>query len=100
MNGGRFCMFRSLLTAFAFFGWLTTPALTQQPPQRSECLAMANAAPRAMPAAFRQAANAAEVEITYAGHSTYFIDTPGGVRIATDYSGGHIRLGGCPTSSP
>ena len=28
-----------------------------------------------------------EVTITYAGHSTYLIDTPGGVRIATDFSG-------------
>lgn len=27
------------------------------------------------------------VEITYVGHSTYFIETPGGVGIATDYSG-------------
>ena len=28
-----------------------------------------------------------EVTITYAGHSTYLIDTPAGVRIATDFSG-------------
>jgi L-ascorbate metabolism protein UlaG (beta-lactamase superfamily) len=28
-----------------------------------------------------------EVVITYAGHSTYLIDTPAGVRIATDFSG-------------
>jgi L-ascorbate metabolism protein UlaG (beta-lactamase superfamily) len=50
---------------------------------------MANGAPRAIPAAFRQAAGSAEVQITYAGHSTYFIDTPGGLRIATDYSGAY-----------
>jgi L-ascorbate metabolism protein UlaG (beta-lactamase superfamily) len=56
---------------------------------------MANAAPRAIPVAFRQTAAAAEVEITYAGHSTYYIDTPGGVRIATDYSGAY-RLGRLP----
>src|SRR4051812_21946663 len=82
-------MWRSVSAALALFGASLSPALAQQPPQRSECLAMANAAPRAMPAAFRQAANAAEVEITYAGHSTYFIDTPGGIRIATDYSGAY-----------
>lgn len=35
----------------------------------------------------------AEVSITYAGHSTYVIDTPGGVRIATDFSG-HYRAPG------
>jgi L-ascorbate metabolism protein UlaG (beta-lactamase superfamily) len=37
---------------------------------------------------FRQAAAANDdVTITYAGHSTYYIDSPGGTRIATDYSG-------------
>jgi L-ascorbate metabolism protein UlaG (beta-lactamase superfamily) len=28
-----------------------------------------------------------EVRITFVGHSTYFIETPGGIGIATDYSG-------------
>ena len=37
----------------------------------------------------RIAASADEVTITYAGHSTYYIDTPGGVRIATDFSGAY-----------
>ena len=81
-------MWRLVSTALALFGVSLAPALAQQP-QRSECLAMANAAPRAMPVAFRQAAAAPAVEITYAGHSTYFIDTPGGLRIATDYSGAY-----------
>jgi hypothetical protein len=81
-------MWRLVSAALALFGATLSAALAQQP-QRSECLAMANAAPRAMPVAFRQAAAAAEVEITYAGHSTYFIDTPGSLRIATDYSGAH-----------
>lgn len=80
-------MWRLVSAAFALLSACLSPAVAQQPPQRSECLAMANAAPRIMPAAFRQAA--VEVEITYAGHSTYFIDTPGGVRIATDYSGAY-----------
>src|ERR1700761_6243424 len=71
------------------------PAAAQDPP-RSECLAMSNAAPRATPVAFRQAAAATDqVAITYAGHSTYFIDTPGGVRIATDYSGAY-QIGRLP----
>src|ERR1700733_9128469 len=82
-------MWRFISAAFALLSACLSPSLAQQQPQRSECLAMANAAPRAMPVAFRQAAAAAEVEITYAGHSTYFIDTPGGVRIATDYSGAY-----------
>jgi L-ascorbate metabolism protein UlaG (beta-lactamase superfamily) len=54
----------------------------------SECLAMAQRPARAMPVSLRQAAaNAEDVAITYAGHSTYYIDTPGGVTIATDYNG-------------
>jgi L-ascorbate metabolism protein UlaG (beta-lactamase superfamily) len=81
-------MRRLLSATFALLGWVLTPALAQQA-QRSECLAMANAPPRAVPVAWRQAANAGEVEITYAGHSTYYIDTPGGLRIATDYSGAY-----------
>jgi L-ascorbate metabolism protein UlaG (beta-lactamase superfamily) len=82
-------MRRLVSGALALFGAFLSPALAQQSPQRSECLAMANAAPRVMPVAFRQAAASAEVQITYAGHSTYFIDTPGGLRIATDYSGAY-----------
>jgi len=82
-------MWRLVSAALALFGALLSPALAQQQPQRSECLAMANAAPRVMSVAFRQATAAAEVEITYAGHSTYTIDTPGGLRIATDYSGAY-----------
>jgi L-ascorbate metabolism protein UlaG (beta-lactamase superfamily) len=66
-----------------------SPAAAEEPP-RSECLAMSDAAPRLTPVALRQAAAASdEVAITYAGHSTYFIDMPGGVRIATDYSGAY-----------
>ncbi|MFO1112211.1 MAG: MBL fold metallo-hydrolase [Bradyrhizobium sp.] len=56
--------------------------------QRSECLAMASA-PRAVPVSYRLAAKAEDVTITYAGHSTYYIDTPQGVRIATDFSGAY-----------
>src|ERR1700754_3471488 len=82
-------MLRSLAVALAFLGSLVVPAVAQQP-LRSECLAMANLAPRAMPVSLRlTAAKADEVTITYVGHSTYYIDTPGGVRIATDFSGAY-----------
>jgi L-ascorbate metabolism protein UlaG (beta-lactamase superfamily) len=72
------------------------PAAAEDAPH-SDCLAMSNARPRATPVAFREAAAAAtgEVAITYAGHSTYFIDTPGGVRLATDYSGAY-QIGRLP----
>ena len=77
-----------LLAALVLLGSLTVHAFAQDA-QRSECLAMANAPPRAVPVNYRRvaAAKADEVAITYAGHSTYYIDTPGGVRIATDYNG-------------
>ena len=89
-------MLRSLSAALAVLSSLIVSAAAQDATQRSECLAMANRPPRAVPAAFREAAaTTAEVEITYAGHSTYYIDTPGGVRIATDYSGAY-RVGRLP----
>jgi L-ascorbate metabolism protein UlaG (beta-lactamase superfamily) len=88
-------MLRLFSAVVAVLGSLIGPALAQEA-QRSECLAMANAAPRAAPVSFRQAAaGTEEVTITYAGHSTYYIDTPGGVRIATDYSGAY-RTGRLP----
>jgi L-ascorbate metabolism protein UlaG (beta-lactamase superfamily) len=83
-------MLRSLAVAAAFLGSLIASAAAQDTPRASECLAMANAPPRATPVSFNPAAaKADEVAITYAGHSTYYIDTPGGIRIATDFSGAY-----------
>jgi L-ascorbate metabolism protein UlaG (beta-lactamase superfamily) len=80
-------MLRSFLVVIALLGSLVASAAAQE---RSECLAMANAPPRATPVSFRRmAAKTDEVAITYAGHSTYYIDTPAGVRIATDYNGAY-----------
>jgi L-ascorbate metabolism protein UlaG (beta-lactamase superfamily) len=80
---------RSVSTILILLGFFIAPAAAEDAPH-SDCLAMSNAKPRATPVAFRQAAGATdEVTITYGGHSTYFIDTPGGVRIATDYSGAY-----------
>ena len=42
--------------------------------------------PRVIPAALRLALNADQVRITYAGHSTFLIESPQLVRIATDYN--------------
>jgi len=79
----------------ALLGSLIAPAAAQENP-RSECLAMAMAPWRATPASFqRAAATLGEVAITYGGHSTYYIDTPGGIRIATDWNGG-FRMGRLP----
>jgi L-ascorbate metabolism protein UlaG (beta-lactamase superfamily) len=91
----RFTVLRTVSAILAMLGALITPAAAQDTP-RSECLAMSSAPPRVTPASLRQAAAATdEVAITYAGHSTYFIDTPGGVRIATDYSGAY-QIGRLP----
>ena len=83
-------MLRYFTAVLALFGVLAATAAAAQDAQRSECLAMANAGPRAMPVSLRSAAaKTDEVAITYAGHSTYYIDTPGGLRIATDFSGAY-----------
>jgi L-ascorbate metabolism protein UlaG (beta-lactamase superfamily) len=93
-------MLRIASAIIALFGSLIVPAAAQtslsQDTPRSECLAMANTTPRAMPVSLRRAAAGTdEVTISYAGHSTYYIDTPGGVRIATDWNGAY-RMGRLP----
>jgi L-ascorbate metabolism protein UlaG (beta-lactamase superfamily) len=62
-------------------------------PPVSQCQAIAQAVPNVMfasfkpDAAFPVQAVAEEVTITYAGHSTFVIETPGGISIATDFNG-------------
>jgi L-ascorbate metabolism protein UlaG (beta-lactamase superfamily) len=81
---------RCFPAAIALLFSLFAPAVAQENQRSSECLAMANTAPRAIPVSDRgTAAKPDEVAITYAGHSTYYIDTPGGLRIATDYNGAY-----------
>src|SRR6202030_4139597 len=83
-------MLRSISAFLSLLAPLIAPAAAQDASRASECLAMSQAAPRATPVSLRRlAANAQQVAITYAGHSTYYIDTPGGVRIATDFSGAY-----------
>src|SRR4029079_10541029 len=88
--------FRSFAAALiASLSSLISPAHAQSA-LRSECLAMARAPYAVTPAALRFSdTKADEVTITYAGHSTYYIDTPGGTRIATDYNGAY-RTGRLP----
>jgi L-ascorbate metabolism protein UlaG (beta-lactamase superfamily) len=83
-------MLRVVAFIFGLLGLPASLAAAQDPPRGSECLAMAQTPPRATPVSLRlTAAKTEEVTITYAGHSTYYIDTPGGVRIATDFSGAY-----------
>lgn len=76
-----------LATVLLLFGALAAQA--QDGPVPSRCMAIAQMLPDVTYASYTpvQAATSEEVTITYAGHSTYLIDTPGGVRIATDFSG-------------
>ena len=54
----------------------------------SECLAMAQTLPGVVFASYGLVSNRkSSVTITYVGHSTYQIETPGDVVIATDYNG-------------
>jgi L-ascorbate metabolism protein UlaG (beta-lactamase superfamily) len=80
-----------LLAAAALLAALLFPfaASAQEAPVPSRCMAIAQSLPKATYASYTLAQSFVDgdVTITYAGHSTYVIETPGGVRIATDFSG-------------
>ncbi|MGE0241532.1 MAG: MBL fold metallo-hydrolase [Parvibaculaceae bacterium] len=74
------------LLAFLLLMLLAPWARAQMP--ASECLAMAEAPSLIRPVRYVETAlEASEVRFTFVGHSTFLIESPGGVRIATDYSG-------------
>ena len=84
--------FRLAFAAAAFALFPLGAGAQQEDPVPSSCIAMAQSLPNVIYANFTpQFAQAdvakGEVTITYVGHSTYAIDTPSGVRAATDYSG-------------
>jgi len=64
-----------------------------KPEMREACPGLvAGHRPRVLPAAFKFAAlNADQVRLTFIGHSTFMIESPEGVRIATDYND-YLRL--------
>lgn len=73
-----------------------SPTIAQTAPMMSQCMAVADAMPPEWNAKVFNASfavpvqmNAPSVKITYAGHSTFVLETPAGVRIATDFSGAH-----------
>ncbi len=77
------------LIALPMFGAAAQPAPAPAKPEMMEnCPGLVAAQrPPIVPAAFRLAAlNADEVRISYAGHSTFLIESPRGVKIATDYN--------------
>ena len=87
-------IFRMVLTALvaavimsigSHAGAQTPPAA--KPEMMENCPGLiASAPPRLMPASLRLALNPDQVRITYSGHSTFLIESPQLVRIATDYN--------------
>ncbi len=54
----------------------------------ASCMAVAGAPPLFMPAAFDTASLApGQVGVTFLGHASFLIESPGGVTIVTDYNG-------------
>lgn len=88
--------FRCLLPALAVLAICATPASAiervqiplPKPEMTESCPGLiASGRPRITPAAFRLAAlSADQIRITYVGHSTFLIESPKLVRIATDYN--------------
>jgi L-ascorbate metabolism protein UlaG (beta-lactamase superfamily) len=92
---------RSLFAVIALC-WVLAPlaavAQSKQTPAPDRCLALArNAPPLLHKARLRLAAlKPYQVRVTYNGHSTFTIETPKGVTIATDYND-YVRPGSTPT---
>ena len=88
-------MVRGLVAALALLALPVFPAGAQpaaspqaKPEMLENCPGMvAGRSPRAIPAAFRLAALAGDqVRVSYVGHSTFTLESPGGITIATDYN--------------
>jgi L-ascorbate metabolism protein UlaG (beta-lactamase superfamily) len=74
-----------LLAACASLGLAPEPAKAQT---ASRCMAIAQNTPGVQFVAFQPAQAAREeVRITFVGHATFRIESPGGITIATDYAG-------------
>lgn len=75
---------RNMILSLLMLAASTAPAMALQ----SDCLAMAGASPRIVPAAYTETKLAAdEVKLTFIGHASFIIESPGGTRIVTDYAG-------------
>ena len=80
----RYCL--ALIACFA----LSLPAAAQETRRPSHCIAIADAAPGLQyiqKASFRDPVPDYSVRISYVSHSTFLLQTPGGLSVATDYSG-------------
>lgn len=80
---------RALMTWIAALLCFAITALASAHAAEDRCIAVAeNRAPRnVIPASFQLAQlKSGEVRLSYIGHSTFLIESPGGIRIATDYN--------------
>src|SRR3954453_17212268 len=87
----KFCAVLTALAAVIFLLPVHEAGAQSPPAAKPEMLEncpglVAAAPPRLMPAALRLALNPDQVHITYSGHSTFLIESPQLVRIATDYN--------------
>ena len=74
-----------LLGVMAFLSW-PAPGLAQKP-SADRCFAVSEAARLVQPAQYRPAAlKPTEVRLTFVGHATWLIESPGALKIATDYN--------------
>ncbi|TYR34628.1 MBL fold metallo-hydrolase [Mesorhizobium microcysteis] len=94
MRHARRLAFAAALLTLALPASFAQAQSPQEEPVPSRCVAIAEGLPQVTYANFAPAGPLAvqtfvdgDVTITYAGHSTYVIETPSGVRIATDFSG-------------
>jgi L-ascorbate metabolism protein UlaG (beta-lactamase superfamily) len=82
----------SLLRWFSALLLTAAPALAQGQSDSEPCMGLVSSRqPLVQPAALA----AGEVSITYVGHSTFVIESPGGVTAATDYND-YVRAPGIP----
>ena len=83
------CVRRSLAMLLGVMALLScpTPGLAQKPAAPDRCLAVSEAPRLIQPAQYRPAAlKPTEVRLTFVGHATWLIESPGAVKIATDYN--------------
>jgi L-ascorbate metabolism protein UlaG (beta-lactamase superfamily) len=86
MNGARRSL-AMLLAAMVSQLFAATAAVAQRPPVADRCLAVSEAPRLIQPAQFRPAdLKPTEVRLTFVGHATWLIESPGAVKIATDYN--------------
>jgi L-ascorbate metabolism protein UlaG (beta-lactamase superfamily) len=77
------------LSLFATCGLFLTTAFSSMAAAAERCLAVAKAPYRSFvqPASFKLAQRAAlDVKLTFVGHATFLIESPQGIKIATDYN--------------